>query len=125
MSSFSKLSKLQEAKKTCFKILAKTPEGDIKNLVTKLQSIEAYTDKEFSTVKPVVIREACGTCNFKGHATKDCWGKCTHCQRFRHQSQFCRNRKTDEEIEMAKRAKEERKVEKKDRKRRKTGLWNC
>ena len=64
--------KCEEAKKACFKILAQTPEGDIKNLVTKLQSIKAYPDKEFSTVKPVVIREACRTCNFKGHATKDC-----------------------------------------------------
>merc|ERR1712030_92731 len=110
--------KCEEAKKAVFKILAKTPEGDIKSLITKLQSIEAYPDKEIS-VKSVLIREACGTCNFKGHKTKDCWGKCTHCQMYGHQSKFCRNRKTDEEIEMAKRAKVERKVEKKDKKKKK------
>ena len=52
--------KCEEAKKACFKILAKTPEGDIRKLVTALQSIEAYPDKEFSKVKPVVVREACG-----------------------------------------------------------------
>ena len=44
--------KCEEAKKATFKILAKTPEGDIKSLVTKLQSIEAYPNKEVS-VKPV------------------------------------------------------------------------
>ena len=108
----------KEAKRACFKILSKTPEGDIKSLITKLQSIEAYPDKEIA-VKPVTICEACETCNFKGHATKDCWGKCTHCQRYGHQSKFCRKRKTDEQIEMAKRAKEERKVEKKDKKKKK------
>ena len=85
--------KCEEAKKACFKLLAKNPEGDIRKLVTALQSIEAYPDKEIAKVKPVVLREACGKCNFKGHAENDCWGKCTHCNRFGHQSKFCRNRK--------------------------------
>ena len=77
---FLKSVRCEEAKRACFKILSKTPEGDIKSLITKLQSIEAYPDKEIA-VKPVVICEACGTCNYKGHATKNCWGNCQHCQR--------------------------------------------
>ena len=105
----------EEAKRACFKILSKTPEGDIKSLITKLQSIEAYPDKEIA-VKPVVIREACGTCNYKGHTPKDCWGKCQYCSRYGHKSQLCRNKKTNEEIEIAKRAKENKKKDKKKKK---------
>ena len=105
----------EEAKRACFKILSKTPEGDIKSLITKLQSIEAYPDKE-TAIKPVLVRETCGACNYKGHATKDCWGKCQHCQRYGHKSHLCRNKKTDEEIEIAKIAKKDNKGEKKDKK---------
>ena len=65
--------------------LAKNPEGDIRKLVTALQSIEAYPDKEVAKVKPVVLREACGKCNFIGHAEKECWGQCIHCKKFGHQ----------------------------------------
>ena len=49
--------KCEEAKKDGLKILAKTTEGYIKSLIKKLQSIEAYPDKEIS-VKPALIREA-------------------------------------------------------------------
>ena len=49
--------KCEESKRACFKILAKSPQGDIKSLITKLQSIEAYPDKETS-VKPVQVRES-------------------------------------------------------------------
>ena len=58
--------KCEEAKKACFKLLAKNPEGDIRKLVTALQSIEAYPDKEIAKVKPVVLCEAGGKCNFRG-----------------------------------------------------------
>ena len=108
----------EEAKRACFKILSKTPEGDIKSLITKLQSIEAYPDKEIA-IKPVIVRETCGTCNYKGHATKDCWGRCQHCQRYGHKSHLCRNKKTDEEIEIAKRAKEGKNGEGKGKKKKK------
>ena len=47
-------------KRACFQILSKTPEGDIKSLITKLQSIEAYPDKEIA-IKPVLVCETCGT----------------------------------------------------------------
>ena len=43
--------KCKEAKKACFKILAKTPDGYIRKLVTALKSIEAYPDKEFFKVR--------------------------------------------------------------------------
>ena len=82
------------------------------------QLIEAYPDKEIA-IKPVIVRETCGTCNYKGHATKDCWGRCQHCQKFGHKSHLCRNKKTDEEIEIAKRAKEGKNGEKKDKKKKK------
>merc|ERR1712208_131395 len=96
--------KCEESKRACFIILAKSPQGDIKSLITKLQSIEAYPDKETS-VKPVQVRESCMTC-FKGHLSKDCWGKCQHCGRYGHKSHLCRNRKSDEDTETAKRASE-------------------
>ena len=95
-------------------------------MITKLQSIEAYPDKEIA-VKPVIICEVCGTCNYKGHTTKDCWGKCQHCQRYGHKSHLCRNKKTDEEIEIAKRAKEDkiRKIkERRTRGRKQREQWN-
>ena len=113
--------KCEEAKKACFKLLAKNPEGDIRKLVMALQSIEAYPDKEIAKVKPVVLREACGKCNIKGHAEKDCWGQCIHCKKFGHQSKFCKYRKikNDEEIEAAKRAREDKKQKKKDKKEKK------
>ena len=37
---------------------------------------------------------------------KDCWGKCQHCGKYGHKYHLCRNRKTDEDTESAKRAKE-------------------
>ena len=86
---FMNSTKCKESKQACYKILAKSPQGDIKSLITKLQSIEAFPDKETS-VKPVQIREgerkSCTTCHFKGHLSKDCWGKCKHCGRYGHQS---------------------------------------
>ena len=71
----------EESKRACFKILSKSPQGDIKSLITKLQSIEAYPDKDVA-IKPVLVRETCTACHFKGHATKDCWGRCQHCGKF-------------------------------------------
>ena len=118
----------EEAKRAWFKILSKTPEGDIKSLITKLQSIEAYPDKEIA-VKPVTICEACGTCNYKGHATKDCWGKCQHCQRYGHQSKFCRNKRLMKKLKRQKEQRRTGKLRKKIRKRRGRGKkrrqpWN-
>ena len=104
-------TKCEESKRACFKILAKSPQGDIKSLITKLQSIEAYPDKETS-VKPVQVCESCTTCHFKGHLSKDCWGKCQHCGRYGHKSHLCRNRKSDEDTETAKRASEGSKKDK-------------
>ena len=106
---FMNSTKCEESKRACFKILAKSPQGDIKSLITKLQSIEAFPDKETS-VKPVQIREgerkSCTTCHFKGHLSKDCWGKCKHCGRYGHQSHLCRNKKSEEDTETAKKASE-------------------
>ena len=80
--------KCEESKRACFKILPKSPQGNIKSLIKKLQSIEAYPDKE-TLVKPVQF------CHFKGHLSKDCWGKCQHCGRYGHQSHLCRNKKSE------------------------------
>ena len=58
-------------------------------------------------------------CHFKCHVVKDCWGKCQHCGKYGHKSHLCRNKKTDEEIESAKRAKEGKNGEGKDKKKKK------
>ena len=65
---FMNSTKCEESKRACYKILAKSPQGDIKSLITKLQSIEAFPDKETS-VKPIQIcegeRKSCTTHDFK------------------------------------------------------------
>ena len=84
--------KCEESKRACFKILSKSQQGDLKSLITKLQSIEAYPDKEVA-IKPVLVRDSCMACYFKGHGGKDCWGKCQHCGKYGHKSHLCRNKR--------------------------------
>ena len=43
-------------------------------------------------------------------------GKCQFCDHYGHKSHLCRNKKTNEEIEIAKRAKEDKKKDKKKKK---------
>ena len=89
--------------------MAKSPQGDTKSLIAKLQAIEAFPNKETS-VKPIQLcegeRKSCTTCKFKGHLSQDCWGKCKHCGSYEHQSHLCRNKKLEEDTETAKKTSE-------------------
>merc|ERR1712208_115329 len=57
----------EESKRACFKILSKSPQGDKKSLITKLQSIEVYLDK-YIAIKPVLVPETCMACHSKGQS---------------------------------------------------------
>ena len=65
--------KCEESRKVCFKILRKNPDGDPKQLIAELQTLQTYPDKE-GKAKAILHREICPNCHIKGHSEKDCWG---------------------------------------------------
>merc|ERR1712002_1016230 len=87
----------EETKRACCKILTALPQGDIKALMNKISSIEAFPDNKPVSVKPIINnpeakKKVCTSCKFRGHLAPDCWGKCEHCGRFGHKSQVCRSK---------------------------------
>merc|ERR1712002_558372 len=85
------------AKRACFKILSELPEGDVGQMMNKITAIEAFPDRRPPTfsAKPIISntdtpRKICTNCKFRGHLAPECWGRCSHCKRFRHKSEVCR-----------------------------------
>merc|ERR1712208_7254 len=95
MHVFMAFTRDEEAKKACYKILTELPQGDVRLLMTKISSIEAFPDtKPPISVKPViknpeVIKKICTSSKYRGHLAPECWGRCEHCGHFGHKSQVC------------------------------------
>merc|ERR1712215_225350 len=98
MHVFMAFTRDEEAKCACYKILTELPQGDVKALMTKISSIEAFPyNKPSVSVKPIINKpeikkKICTTCKFRGHLAPDCWGKCEFCGRFSHKSQVCHSK---------------------------------
>ena len=63
--------KCEESRKICFKILRKNLDGDPKQIIAELQTLQTYPDKEgkVKAINPVI----CPNCHIRGHSEKDCW----------------------------------------------------
>merc|ERR1712236_62392 len=77
MHVFMAFTRDEEAKHACYKILTELPQGDVKALMTKISSIEAFPDNKLVFAKPVIDREehgrkVCTKCKFKGHLAAEC-----------------------------------------------------
>ena len=87
MHVFMAFTRDEEAKKACYKILTELPQGDVRLLMTKISSIEAFPDnKPPISVKPVINnpeikKKICTSCKYRGHLAPECWGRCEHCGR--------------------------------------------
>jgi len=104
MHVFMAFTRDEEAKKACYKILTELPQGDVRLLMTKISSIEAFPDnKPPISVKPVINnpeikKKICTSCKFRGHLAPECWGRCEHCGRFGHKSQVCHSKPQPEPV---------------------------
>ena len=79
--------KCEEKRKICFKILGENPDGDSKQLISQLQALQTYPNKDGKdkTINNPII---CPNCHIWGHAEKDCWGQCEACKGWSHQQIF-------------------------------------
>jgi len=104
MHVFMAFTRDEEAKKACYKILTELPQGDVRLLMTKISSIEAFPDnKPPISVKPVIKnpeikKKICTSCKYRGHLAPECWGRCEHCGRFGHKSQLCHSKPQPEPV---------------------------
>merc|ERR1712055_922023 len=104
MHVFMAFTRDEEAKKVCYKILTELPQGDVRLLMTKISSIEAFADtKPPISVKPViknpeVKKKICTSCKYRSHLAPECWGRCEHWVRFGHKSQLCHSKPQPEPV---------------------------